>query len=42
MQCHDVGDEESSDTLHHSQRNVFVFSDLVVYNNCYAISCHYK
>jgi len=22
--------------------NVLDFSDLVVYNNCYAISCHYK
>jgi len=22
--------------------NVLDYSDLVVYNNCYAISCHYK
>jgi len=34
------GVQENMLSIHHSHRNVNVISDLVVYNNCYAISCH--
>jgi len=40
MQCHGVGEVANSETIHHVIKDGNKFSDLVVYNNCYAISCH--
>jgi len=41
MQRHGVGENKNHASLHHHIKDMFSFSRLLVYDNCYAISCHY-
>jgi len=34
------GESSKTETLHHYIKDVNKISDLLVYDNCYAISCH--
>jgi len=37
---HTCGDSKNHASLHHHIKDMFTFNHLLVYDNCYAISCH--
>ena len=42
MQGHDVGESRIDASLHRHTEGIHQIKHLLVYDNCYAISCHHK